>query len=217
MEGAPQLATADQLQVRYVASSNTYEIQLPDTQNWIALSPKSDVEASGGGVTVTIQSINKRYSALIEWFSALRGVEAVGIATAAGGLPVTGSATYTAYAEGVTSEKSSSQLINPQVLGTMTLHFNFAQGSLSGNLNMVLDPEWHDYQLGPLSFTQTVYSKGSTTFSGRFDTDVAGVNSFSGLFTGPHAEELIGNFAFPYQSPIDSHTYQAAGAFVGAK
>jgi hypothetical protein len=132
-------------------------------------------------------------------------------------VPVTGSATYTAYAEGATSEKSSSQLINPQVLGTMTLHFNFAQGSLSGNLNMVLDPEWHDYQLGPLSFTQTVYSKGSTTFSGRFDTDVAGVNSFSGLFTGPHAEELIGNFAFPYQSPIDSHTYQAAGAFVGAK
>jgi hypothetical protein len=43
------------------------------------------------------------------------------------------------------------------------------------------------------------------------------VNSFSGLFTGPHAEELIGNFAFPYQSPIDNQTYQADGAFVGAK
>ena len=37
------------------------------------------------------------------------------------------------------------------------------------------------------------------------------------MFTGPNAEELIGNFAFPYQSPIDSKAYQADGAFVGKK
>jgi hypothetical protein len=43
------------------------------------------------------------------------------------------------------------------------------------------------------------------------------VNSFSGLFTGPHAEELIGNFAIPYRSPINSQVYQADGAFVGKK
>ena len=46
------------------------------------------------------------------------------------------------------------------------------------------------------------------------DTNVAGINKFSGLFTGPNAEEVIGNFALPYRSPIDSQTYQAAGGFV---
>jgi hypothetical protein len=71
--------------------------------------------------------------------------------------------------------------------------------------------------LGPFAFSDTVYSTGSTSFSGRFDTDVAGLNSFSGLFTGPNAEELMGNFALPYRSPVDNQTYQAAGAFVGKK
>jgi hypothetical protein len=218
-DGTPRLGAADQLQVRYVASSNSYEVELPDSQTWIPLTRRSESEAAGGGVTVLVPRPNYQYSTLIEWYgdNSLAGVEGLGIATASGGVPVTGSATYTAYAEGVTSEKTSSQLINPQVLGTMTLNFNFAQGSLSGNLSMVLDPEWHDYQLGPLNFTQTVYSTGSTTFSGKFDTDLAGLNKFSGLFTGPHAEELIGNFALPYQSPIDSHTYQADGAFVGKR
>jgi hypothetical protein len=81
----------------------------------------------------------------------------------------------------------------------------------------MLDPEWNEYGLGPFEFRETVYSTGSTTFSGKFDTDLPGVNSFSGLFTGPHAEELIGNFAIPYRSPINSQVYQADGAFVGKK
>jgi hypothetical protein len=50
-----------------------------------------------------------------------------------------------------------------------------------------------------------------------FDTDVAGLNGFSGQFTGPKAEELIGNFAFPYRSPVDGKIYQADGAFVGSR
>jgi hypothetical protein len=218
-DGTPRLGAADQIQVRYVASSNSYEVELPDSQTWIALTGSSESEAAAGNVRAFIPRLDFRYSTPIEWYrdNSLTSVEAIGIATAAGGVPVTGSATYTAYADGMTSEKSSTKLINPQVLGTMTLNFNFAQGSLSGILNMVLDPEWNDYQLGPLNFTQTVYSTGSTTFSGKFDTDLAGLNKFSGLFTGPHAEELIGNFAFPYQSPIDSHTYQADGAFVGKR
>ena len=65
-----------------------------------------------------------------------------------------------------------------------------------------------------MQFTNTVYSTGSTTFSGKFDSTLSGANSFSGLFTGPAAQELIGNFTFPYASPADHHDYQAAGAFV---
>jgi hypothetical protein len=219
-DGAPRLGAADQLQVRYVAASNSYEIELPDSQSWIALSPKSEVEAAGGGVRVGLQNLSYRYSTPIEWFSgnSLTGVEAIGIATGAGAVPATGSATYTAWAEGRTSEPSNgSSLIDPLVIGYMTLNFNFARGSLSGSLSAQLDPEWNQYQLDTLNFRDTVYSTGSTKFSGKFDTSLSGVNSFSGLFTGPHAEELMGNFAFPYRSPIDGLTYQADGAFVGAK
>ena len=68
-----------------------------------------------------------------------------------------------------------------------------------------------------MGFRDTVYSIGSTTFSGKFDTALGGINSFGGLFTGPNAQELIGNFAFPYKSPVDGLTYEADGAFVGKK
>ena len=176
------------------------------------------LSACGGGVTVTIPILNFQYSTPLEWFTdnELTGVEAVGIATPAGAVPMTGSATYSAYAYGRTSE-SNKPLVDPLVLGDMTLNFDFARGTLAGSLSMTLDPEWSQYDLGTVNFRETVYSTGSTAFSGKFDTDLPGVNSFSGLFTGPHAEELIGNFALPYRSPINNQTYQADGAFVGKK
>jgi hypothetical protein len=219
----PHLSTADQLQVRYVASSNSYEIELPNTQTWIGLTAKSDIEATGGDVGVLREYGGGPYqnSSLIYWYSAgsLRGVDAVGIATAAGAVPVTGSASFNGLAFGSTSEgdASTSELVSPFVTGPITLNFDFAQGSLSGNFHAYLDPEWHDYDLGTFNFRDTVYSSGSTTFSGQFDTNVPGVNSFDGLFTGPNAQELIGNFALPYKSPIDGQAYQSAGAFVGKK
>ena len=73
------------------------------------------------------------------------------------------------------------------------------------------------YNLPSLQFINTVYSAGSTTFSGKFDSALSGANSFSGLFTGPAAQELLGSLAFPYTSPVDSKNYQAAGAFVAKR
>jgi len=219
--GADRTATlgeADQLQVRYVQSSNSYEIQLPRSQAWTALVGKSEVEAAGGGVTVAIQYLNFKYSSLINWFSggALAGTEALGIATPAGAVPVTGTATYAAMARGSTPEINH-PIVEPAVIGPMTFNFDFAHGSLSGSFTATLDPEWSQFELGTFNFRDTIYATGSTTFSGKFDTNAAGANSFNGLFTGPGAQELIGKFAFPYQSPIDGKVYQAAGAFVGAK
>ena len=216
---APQLDTADQLQVRYDASSNLYEVQLPGSDTWSALSAISESEAQGGGVRVVTQYGGYQYSNVIQWFadSLPSGVEAVGMSTPADGVPVIGTATYTANAIGRTSESAGPALVVPEVAGTMTFNFDFAHGTLAGSALFDLDPEWHDYTLGPFTFRDTVYSTGSTSFSGRFDTDVAGLNSFGGLFTGPNAEELMGNFALPYRSPIDSQIYQAAGAFVGRR
>jgi hypothetical protein len=103
--------------------------------------------------------------------------------------------------------------------GGIQLNFDFGLGSLSGNItpSIFYYATYDDYSLSPISFRNAVYSRGSTTFSGQFDTNLPGLNSFSGLFTGPNAQELIGNFALPYQSPIDGQTYQADGGFVGAK
>ena len=216
---APHLDKSDQLQVRYDASSKLYEVQLPGSDTWNALSAISETEAKGGAVKLVIQYSGDQYSTLIEWFTdgLPAGVESVGSATPAGGVPVVGTATYDAFAYARTSEKAGPNLVVPAVTGTMTFNFDFAAGSLAGSAIFDLDPEWHDYTLGPFAFSDTVYSTGSSSFSGRFDTDVAGLNSFSGLFTGPNAEELMGNFALPYRSPVDNQTYQAAGAFVGKR
>lgn len=215
----PALGSANQLQVRYVASSNTYEVELPNAQTWIALVSKSEVEASGGGVVASRQWAND-YGSIFRWgvSNSVQGVEATGLATAASGIPVSGSATYSAQMLGATSERAGGfQIVDPSVYGEMTLNFDFGVGTLSGRITSYLDPEWHDYQLGTLNFRDTVYSVGKTNFSGKFDTPLPGVNAFEGVFTGPAAQGVIGNFAFPYKSPIDGQTYQVGGAFAGRK
>jgi hypothetical protein len=65
-----------------------------------------------------------------------------------------------------------------------------------------------------MDFVETVFSKGSTAFSGKFDTSLTGANAFSGMFTGPQANELIGNFVFPYRSADDGKNYEAGGGFI---
>jgi len=74
---------------------------------------------------------------------------------------------------------------------------------------------WDSYRLGTYTFKDTVYSRGSTTFSGRFDTpDFAGVASlsrFEGLFTGPGAAELMARWEAP--SPFGN----MVGVLIGKK
>ena len=214
----PKLGSTEQLQVRYLASSNTYEVQLPNSQTWIGLVGKSENEATGaGGVTLTNQIFND-YGTVFRWSvnGSSVGIEAAGVATAASAVPVNGTATYEAAILGATSERGSGfSIVDPSVAGSMTLNFDFGAGTLSGRIVPTLDPEWHDYPLDPLNFRDTVYSTGKTTFSGKFDTSLSGVNSFEGLFTGTSAQGVIGNLAFPYRSPLNGQTYQAGGAFVG--
>jgi hypothetical protein len=218
--GSPPLLNAsDQLQVRYVASSGSYEVQLSGSE-WAKVSYDSTgtgsfLAACGCGAdNVWLKAGEYQYSRLLSWFDgASYGNEAVGMATPAGGVPVAGSATYSGQILGQTSESHPDGSALP-LDGSVALSFNFGAGSLSGSVT----PNLHQgYDLGTIDFRNTVYSTGSTTFSGKFDTSFAGVNSFSGLFTGPNAQELIGNFAFPYRSQIDDMIYQADGAFVGAK
>lgn len=214
----PLLNASEQMQVRYVAGSGLYEVQIPG-EEWAKVSIDSSKYANfpagcGCGTNLLIIGSGYQYSRLLYWFDgASFGNEAIGIATEAGGVPTTGSASYAGTIQGTTTEPHWDGL-GSAVDGSITLLFDFGAGELSGKIS----PNLHQgFDFDALSFRDTVYSTGSTTFSGKFDTNVTGTNSFGGLFTGPHAEELIGNWAFPYQSPIDGGTYQANGALIGKK
>ena len=205
-----------QIKLRYDATSQSYEIYLPDGLDWQAIS--YDVSGASfddyrsDSVLMNLPKGDYQYSRLLNWNDgANSGHNAVGIATPAGGVPVTGSANYAGQIQGLTSDHNG---LDFGIDGTIALSFDFALGNLSGSLSAKTN---EGYALDPLNFRDTVYSTGNTTFSGKFDTNLPGVNGFSGHFTGPSAQELIGGFAFPYSSPIDGLTYQADGAFVGAK
>jgi hypothetical protein len=212
-QNGPTIDSSVQIKVRYDASSQSYEVMLPDSGDWQKIAP-SGTSYQGTSVLLWPAEGDHQYSRLLTWNDGVNsGLNAVGIATAAGGVPLTGIATYSGQILGQTSEHHSDGSGWP-IDGSITLSFNFGAGSLSGSIT----PNLHQgFDLGTINFRDTVYSTGSTTFSGKFDTNAAGVNSVSGMFTGPNAQELIGNWALPYHSPIDGQDYQAEGAFVGAK
>ena len=220
-ESSLGLESSGQLQVRYVATSDSYEVKIPEGETWDAISilskPDPGLVDYGGNTawlwvrTGAALSRTYQYSALFEWADRISGVvghEAIGMATPASSMPAIGRATYYGDLLGVSSEQHGDDF---SVDGSVTLLFDFAAGSLTGSITPNLHQGFGAITLG---FTDTVYSTGSTTFSGKFDTDLPGENSFSGLFTGPNAQELIGNFAFPYRSPNDNLVYYAGGAFV---
>lgn len=221
---APQFGASEQLQVRYVQSSNSYEVQLPHSQTWAGISDEGPAGSPwlsesfrGDTAALSLGSEDYQYSQVFAWtdLHGLHGYEAIGMATPAAEVPVTGSASYSGQILGSSPEDHTD--FGVTITGSINLSFDFGLGNLSGSINPILEQTLVAYPLDAVSFRDTVYSKGSTTFSGKFDTNLAGLNSFSGLFTGPNAQELIGNFALPYRSPLDGHIYQADGAFVGAR
>ncbi len=227
-EGAPpalSTSPASQLKVRYDAAAAVYEIQLPNGQYWLTLPPDAWNGNPVGGDPVYLSIVESAangydYSALAYWTSpgaGLYGGTAFGIETPASGVPTTGAATYLGQIAGYSTETYDwgGWGNGPATVeGSISLAFNFGAGTLSGSINPVIYGD-SKYALSPLNFTHTVYSTGSANFSGRFDTNLTGANGFSGLFTGPGAQELIGSFAFPYQSLLDGKVYQAGGGFAG--
>ena len=217
--GAPLLGAGDQLQVRYIQSSNSYEVQLPHSQTWGAISPTSgNPSFYTGALEAYVRQPGYQYSNVLSWSDGTySGFEAIGVATPAGGVPVTGSANYSGNFWGQTSETYMNKPVT--AFGGVELSFDFAAGGLSGRFLpfVVYLATTDDYTLSPVNFRDTVHSEGATSFSGAFDTNLPGLNSFTGLFTGPAAQELIGNFALPYQSPMDGLIYQSDGGFDAKK
>ena len=240
------LGNGDSLRIRYDAASGLYEV-MPGDQGWKTLvddptsspfagSPNvSFVFAEGGAsgsyfvlnahYSYTDPNYKYQYSNLANWGRQNGSIQLVGqhvafgMATPTAAIPVTGAATYNGMIVGTSSEKldnSGEAIASGYIKGSINLAFNFGAGTLSGSIS----PEVYlsgQRAIATLTFTNTIYSAGSPGFSGRFNTNLAGQNAFSGLFTGPNANELIGKFAFPYTSPFDGTSAQAAGAFIAKK
>jgi hypothetical protein len=141
------------------------------------------------------------------------GVAAFGTATAPGAIPVSGSATYLAVPEGITVDG------NGAIDGSATLQFDFASGKLAGHF----DPVFVSYggmgegtALGRYEFVSTVYGVGSTSFSGQLSNgQVPDKGSFNGIFTGPHAEELMARWSAPYVLAAGQTPSTMFGVWVG--
>jgi hypothetical protein len=140
------------------------------------------------------------------------GEMAFGQATPASAIPVTGSATYDAFAAGQTD-------LGFAIRGDVRMQFNFGAGTLSGSF----DPYIYDLlagntPLGHYDFVNTVFGAGSPTFSGNLArSGVTEQGTFNGMFTGPGAEELMARWTAPLLDPTTNASSQMFGVWVGKK
>jgi hypothetical protein len=227
-------ADADQVHIRY-NSAGFYEIQLPGAQ-WDTLIPYKGIANPGPDnnyfqpasvaqnlgylVTSSARNAGYSYSEMAGWgnrnFSLDHGFGfvAFGVPTPAGSVPVSGTASYSGTVLGTADVLTHDFLLgvydSASVGGTVSLTFNFGAGSLGGSMDMSVNGT----KAGTFAFKDTVFSVGSTTYSGSFDTTIAGQNFFLGRFTGPHAEETIGAWALPFTYSVDGQAHQAIGAWI---
>lgn len=100
------------------------------------------------------------------------------------------------------------------------MSFDFSAGTLAGTMHPGLSDGFGgiaDY--GKYDFTQTVYSRGATNFSGAFIVpgipDGTSHSFFEGAFTGPGAAELLARFQAPFL--YNGQTGTMSGVWVGKK
>jgi hypothetical protein len=230
--------TKNGFSVHYDAATNSYAMDFPSApagsfEQYSANSPNARwwggalLDSSGHpvvqGVNVLKPSnpdLQLTYTTLVEYgiFNAGGqpfGVAAFGTSTPQGAVPVTGSATYSALIAGATTNGLG------VIGGSANLAFDFGAGALAGHM----DPYYisvaglgEHLPLASYDFVNTVYSTGSTSFSGQLST--AGITekgSFDGLFTGPAAQELMARWSAPYLDPTTNSQSQMFGVWVGTK
>lgn len=219
--------------IRYNASGY-YEIALPLTgpsRVYQPLVPAGGDQfyknALSGANTAKLASHNAmdkgyQYSELVDWtmpdydfgYYQYYGSFAFGQATPAASVPRSGNATFNGIISGmtdVTSGSGASAIFRP-ASGTVNMLFDFGAGTLGGSLTLMLSDGMNPLTVGTYQFSDTIYSSGSTSYSGKFATNAAGTNFFDGLFTGPNANETIGRWALPFT--FDGKNHQAAGAWI---
>lgn len=217
----------DAVRIEYSASQSSYLVSLPATAQ-ARLADSSLIDSAGnvvGTLTLEPQSDGFTYANIGSWvvvktpLDIRMGDFAFGTPTESGNVPVTGTSSYSGIVKGQTNEAyvQSDGTLNPSIIaGTVSMSFDFGAGTFSGHIRPSLSCWaciWED-ALTPLQFAQTVYSSGSTRYSGKFDTALPGANSFEGLFAGPNAVETMATFQAPYAEPYSGKTYEMTGVWV---
>lgn len=194
-------------QVRWNAALQSYEVTVPNfgsgkiVQTFFGPAGASgDVVAANGDKILKAQaSTPYSYTGRITLSNlpqpantGFESIAAYGVLTPAGSVPTTGSASYAAELDGRAGSGTYF------LYGTASLQFDFGAGKLSGFMDPVLNNPYAAPELPRYNFTQTVYSTGSTSFSGSFDVTGPTPSSFSGRFTGPNAQELMASFRAPF-------------------
>jgi hypothetical protein len=241
--GNGKLGTAiDAVKFSYSASDNRYTITLPgfepgqlltkggsgsfDAGSNVWSELRSTWNAVTVGTTNDVQPVfvslawapssGLKYTGAGSWYSAgtsypPTGVFAYGIPTLAGDVPIAGSATYAGQLSGLTSDAF-------EVWGSVALSFDFGAGTLSGAMKPEIAPVWDAVSLGDYKFRDTVFSKGSTSFSGAFEVSGSSApSSFHGSFNGPQAAELMANWNAPYLNPANGKWSTMAGIWTAKK
>ena len=226
----------DQPLIRYTGSG-TYEVMLPGEDfgplshdpkiaNPTPNDPFLVIHDCCGVRAFNIEHSNSgfSYSAMATWarpdldfgFTTDAGVVAFGPGTPAGKVPLTGTASYAGFVSGLSDAKQFDEAGQGWYLlpvgGTVQLNFDFAKSTLAGQLDLSIAGGMNPVPVGTYSFAQTMFSPGSTTYSGSFATPLSGLNYFNGIFTGPNAEETIGSWAVPFQ--LNGEDHQALGAWI---
>ena len=142
------------------------------------------------------------------------GTFAVGQPTKPGEVPTTGSATYSGNLFGHFAGDAGATWLE----GKATFDFDFARALLSGGLTVGLRCMMGcTYDEVSYQFAQTNFARGSTTFSGQVTTSGApSAGTFSGLFAGPGAVELMSKFHMPFFNP-EYQRWMDAGGAIAAK
>lgn len=143
---------------------------------------------------------------------------ATGIPTATGDVPVTGKGTYSASVEGWSTQGAD-------LVGNLLLDFDFAQGALSGQMNLMANDGTGGYAtIGNYLIADGVHAVGSTSFAGSFTNSLGltGTAKFDGSFMGPGAVEVAGRWQVPIRIPDDYPSFMrgdfvGAGVFAGAR
>lgn len=144
------------------------------------------------------------------------GYVAFGSPTPGGAVPLAGNATYDAAVEGATLGGGGDS-----IKGSATLQFDFGAGTLAGHFEPViydlLSYGEEGLSLGSYDFINTVYSAGSTSFSGELSRSGLDNGAFQGLFTGPAAQELMARWTAPFLDPRTNTTSTMFGIWVGKR
>lgn len=215
----------EDIDIRWNNSAQTYELRF-STGDWEKLTRVGDEfypASSSYGLSIS-SGLPYQYTKLATVFENSWGGTlaqfAFGLPTAAGDVPTTGSASYDARVWGTGNVPNQPAGSYYDVSGTAKLNFDFGGGTLSGSMQTSVAGPNGLFTPPSYTFDQTVYSSGSTSFSGSFVVpNTSGSSSFSGQFTGPNAAELMAQWTAPFLDPTSMGTPQGimSGVWIGKK